>query len=211
MLSLAARAGSPWSAGLGLILATALVPTAIEGQVAQLRVGYGVSALSTSDWTPVHGPSIGLEFQAWPGWGISVEYRDASRGRGEVTGYCGFEFCVEGPFAEEVFLRSVGLGLDRRILEDERLEVRVALQGRLFAQGRHMTDVETGEEFDRSRVVDAGYGARIEARSRSGIRGLIPLAWMAYHRLSPTGCPSDGTCYGGRNHVEIGLGLMFGL
>jgi hypothetical protein len=173
-------------------------------------VGYGVSALSTPEWTPAHGPSVGLEFLGWLGWGIGIEYRDARRGRGEVSGYCGFEFCIEGPFTEEVFLRSVGLDLNRRIFEDERLEVRVALRALLFAQGRHMTDVQTGEQFDRSRVTDVGYGARIETRSRSGIRGLRPLAWMAYDRISPTGCPADGTCYGGRNHVEIGLGLMLG-
>ena len=203
---------SAWSAGLALTLAAfaVLLPAAIEGQVAQLRIGYGASALSTPEWTPVHGPAAAIEFQGWPGWGISIEFRDVRRSRGETAGYCGFEFCIEGPFTEEVFLRSVGLGLNRRVVEEERLEVWVGLQGRLFAQGRHMTDVETGEEFNRSRVVDVGYGARLEARSRSGIRGLRPLAWLAYDRISPTGCPSDGTCYGGRNHAEVGLGLMLG-
>jgi hypothetical protein len=173
-------------------------------------VGYGVSALSTPEWTPVRGPSVGLEFLGWPGWGIGIEYRDARRGRGEISGYCGFDSCIEGPFTEEVFLRSVGLHLNRRVFEEERLEVRVALRALLFAQGRHMTDVQTGEGFDRSRVTDFGYGVRLETRSRTGTRGLRPLAWMAYDRITSTGCPADGTCYGGRNHVEIGLGLMFG-
>jgi hypothetical protein len=80
----------------------------------------------------------------------------------------------------------------------------------MFAQGRHMTDLETDEDFDRSRVTDVGFGTRLEARSRLGIRGLRPMAWVAYDRISSTGCPADGTCYGGRNHLEIGLGLMFG-
>jgi hypothetical protein len=91
---LASRGWSAWSAVLGLTLAglCALVPSAAEGQVAQLRVGYGVSALSTPEWTPAHGPSVGLEFLGWPGWGIGIEYRDARRGRGETSGYCAFEF-----------------------------------------------------------------------------------------------------------------------
>ena len=99
---------------MGLVL---LTPPAIEGQEPRLRFGYSVSALSTQTWTPVRGPSIGLAVSGIGGWEIGVEYRAATRGTGEIPGYCGFEFCYDGPFDEDVYLRSAGLDVGRTVAE----------------------------------------------------------------------------------------------
>lgn len=188
----------------------ALAPPAAEGQAVHLRVGYSVSGLTTSTWTPTYGPSVGLEVSAWGGVGFGVEYSRTSRYRGEISGYCGFEFCFDGPFDEDVFLRSVGIDVSKRVLRTGVLDLRAGLRARFFTQGRHMADIRTGEEFDRGVVTDAGLGARVEVRPHADVAGFIPTTWLIYDRIFATGCPSDGTCYGTRRHLEVGLGFLIG-
>ena len=186
------------------------VPAAAEAQGVRVRLGYGASALSTPGWSPGYGPLIGLEFGGWLGTGIRVDYRSASRDSGEIVWFCGFASCTVGPFDEDLFLRSLGLGLGRPLLRVDQIELTGVLRGRFFWQGRHLTHLETGDEFDRSDVTDYGLGVGVEARSGSDIFGVHPMIWVAYDRVMQRDCPADGTCYGGRNHLDVGLGLTFG-
>jgi hypothetical protein len=73
-----------------------------------------------------------------------------------------------------------------------------------------MTHVSSGEEFKRNDVFDHGFGAGLEAHLSSGLLGVTPLAWVMYDRIFQRECPADGTCYGDRNHLELGLGMTLG-
>ncbi len=195
---------------LSLTLLLLVVPVGIRGQGLQVHTGYSGALLSTPGWSPSHGPYIGVTLGRWLGSGLRIEYRGQVRDVGEIPGFCGFATCTDGPFEETLFLRSFGLGVSRPVLSGDRLDLLGVVRGALFMQGRHLTHVTTGEEFDRSDVSDYGLGAGLEAHLSSGFLGFTPMAWVMYDRLFQRECPADGTCYGNRNHIELGVGITFG-
>jgi hypothetical protein len=194
-------------AGATLLFTT---PGAADAQGLRGHVGFGPSALSTPGWSPAYGPSVGIEFGGWLGTRVRVDYRSAARDSGEIVRFCGFASCTEGPFDREHFVRSLGVGFSRRLVEASRLELAGVLRARFFQQGRHLTHLETGEELDRDDVIDYGLGVGVEARLASSVFGVHPMVWLAYDRLLQRECPADGSCYHDRNHLEAGLGLSFG-
>jgi len=195
---------------LSLTLLFLVLPAGVRGQAVQVQIGYTGALLSTSGWSPSHGPYIGVTLGRWLGAGLRIEYRSQVRDGGEISGFCGAFTCTDGPFEETLFLRSFGLGVSRPVLHGDRVELLAVVRGGLFMQGRHLTHVITREEFDRSDVFDYGLGAGLEAHLSSGFWGLTPMAWVAYDRLFQRECPADSSCYGGRNHLEFGMGMTFG-
>lgn len=195
---------------LSLTLLFLVLPAGVRGQAVQVHIGYTGALLSTSGWSPSHGPYIGVTLGSWLGSGLRIEYRSQVRDGGVISGFCGFAFCTDGPFEEALYLRSFRLGIGRSVLQGDRVELVGVLRAGLFMQGRHMTNVTTGEEFNRSDVSDYGLGAGLEAHLSWGFWGLTPMAWVAYDRLFQRECPADSSCYGGRNHLEFGLGMTFG-
>jgi hypothetical protein len=184
-------------------------PGAARGQVVvDLNLGYQGALLSTEDWSPGHGPSFGLA----AGWGrtrLHVDYGLQTRDGGAVTGYCEFFGCVDGPFDESFFLHVLRLGVGRSVYRSGALDLGGAVRGGLFVQGRHLTHVDTGDELDRGRTTDLGVGVAAEARVTRWGRSLAPRLWLAYDRIFGGECPADGTCYGARNRLELGVGVSW--
>lgn len=196
-----------------LLLACLLIamPGTVQGQGFEIRAGYSGAALSTPGWSPGFGPHLGVVLGGRWGSRLRIEYRSQGRDGGEIPSYCGGTFaCTVGPFHEELIVRALGIGVDRMVLRRERLDVLGVLRGGFFWQGRHLTHLETGEERDRADVIDFGLGLGIEARLVRRVLGVSPVAWATYDRIIERECLADASCYGGRNHLEVGLGVTVG-
>ena len=78
-----------------------LAPAEVRGQGLQVHGGYSGAVLSTSEWSPGHGPYIGVTLGQWLGLGLRIEYRSQVRDAGEIRGFRPGGNCKRGPVHEE--------------------------------------------------------------------------------------------------------------
>ena len=196
---------------LSLTLLILVLPAGVRGQKLQVHIGYTGALLSTSGWSPSHGPYLGVTLGSWLGSGLRIEYRSQVRDGGVISSVGGFAGSTDGPFEQALYLRSLGLGIGKPVLQGDRVDLVGVLRVGLFMQGRHVIHLTTREEFNTDDVLDYGLGVGLEAHLSWGFWGLTPMAWVAYDRLFQLERGvADGTSYGGRNHLEFGMGMTFG-
>jgi hypothetical protein len=193
----------------GAVLALPGSAEPVRGQpVVDLSLGYAGARVPPDEWSPGYGPSVALSV-GWDRTQFRFDYGFQARDGGTIAGYCTFFGCVDGPFDESFFLHVLRFGVARSALRSEDVDLAAVVRGGRFIQGRHLTRLDTREEFDRARTTDLGMGVGVEARVTRWSRSLAPRVWLAYDRVFETLCPADGTCYRARNRYELGLGVSW--
>ena len=152
----------------------------------------------------VHAPS------QWGRLGVRAGFRDLSESGGEISGYCGAFFCVDGPFDRAYHLRTLDVGLTYGVLTGPLAEVGVGVSTSFSWQMQRLEHLDTGEVTSRDSVgPDLGLGIFVDLRLRPIALGFRPIASARYEYIRANPCLADGACFSGRHVASLGLGVAW--